>query len=203
MFKRIGQKLKRTPTWVITLFFCLVMAVLMFQGIRGIVEGVYQIRTTVPGDEIRSHLTATAKVTEARLVQWVYDHSTKISRAQCQEIVREAMKYRYPELLLAIIELESVKFSPGSLSSVGAIGWCQINAKEHAAELIKAGIIKEVRDLWDTGPNIRAGAYILDQKLKHTKSVADALNAYRGGRNDIYVLRILSNHADLSIPVQS
>ena len=183
-----------------TILFALVMITALFHGIRGIVIGTNQVRSTAPGEEIRSHLTSAARATETRLTQWVYDHSTRISRAQCREIVREAMKYRYPELLLAIIELESVKFTPGSMSSAGAVGWCQINVRQHGKELIESGIIKEVRDLWDTGSNIRAGAYILEQKLKYSKGdIADALNAYRGGKDNTYVLRILSNYANLSV----
>ena len=190
----------------VAILFILVMVVTIFLGVRGIVIGTNQVRPTAPGEEIKLHMTSAASATETRLTQWVYDHSTRISRAQCQEIVREAMKYRYPELLLAIMELESIKFNPGAMSTTKdgaplALGWCQINIREHTSELIKAGIIKEVRDLWDTGPNIRAGAYILDQKLKLSKGdIAEALSAYKSGSRDTtYLLRILSNHANLTV----
>ena len=140
---------------------------------------------------------------ESIMVQWVYDHSTLISRAQCKELVQEVMKTKRPELMLAIIELESKKFQPGAQSydKSGrrlARGWCQINIQEHGQELAKAGIIREERDLWDAGPNIKAGAYILEQKFKLSKgNVVKALEGYLGGKDGTYVLRVLSNYADI------
>lgn len=147
-----------------------------------------------------------AKITriESKFTQWIYDNSERISRKTCTEIAQEVMKTKNPKLMLSIIELESQKFTPGAQSrtkegSPLALGWCQINYKKHAQELINAGVIKEVRDLWDIGPNIRAGEYILDQKLKQSGGdIPRALELYLGGKDGAYVFRILATHIKLS-----
>ena len=153
----------------------------------------------------RDYLLEKAQI-EFKLTKWVYENSTLISRATCQEIVRAVMKTKYPTLMLAIIELESKKFTPGALSSKGAIGWCQVMFEDragkdiHGKELFKAGIIKEKRDLWDITPNIKSGEFILDQKLVKGKGdVTKALEGYLGEADGKYVLRILSTYANLNM----
>ena len=145
---------------------------------------------------------------EFKLSKWIYSHSERISKNTCEEIAREVAKTTQPALLLSLIELESIKFTPGALSAKGAIGWCQVMFDEkgkdvHGQELIKAGIIKEKRDLWDTACNIKAGAFILDMKLKKSKgNIQETLIAYNGGRDantPAYLLRVLSNFAELSV----
>jgi len=206
MFKRLKGWMS-TIRWgraIVTVLFGAALTITSFQGVRGIINGVSQARVVTSGGEIGPHLAMT-KATEERLTQWVYDNSELISRAQCAEIVREAMKAKYPLLMLSIIELESKRFTPGALSPrVKAMGWCQINYGEHGKELIEAGIIIEKRDLWNTGMNIRAGDFILKQKFaKSGGNVPRALEGYLGGRDGAYVLRILSNYANLSVLVQS
>lgn len=172
----------------------------IFASIIGFWMGVIIERTVYP------RITISASThDETRMVQWVYDHSTLISRVQCQELVREAMKTPWPELIIALIELESIKFTPGAMSrdkhgNPLAIGWCQINIQIHEKELIEAGIIIERRDLWNMDCNIKAGTYIFTQKIKESDgNVARALEGYLGGRDSKYVLRVLSNYADLTI----
>jgi hypothetical protein len=143
---------------------------------------------------------------ELRIVDWIYDHSERLSRIECREIAHCAMKTGRPELIVAIIEVESVKFTPGSLSRKGAVNWMQVmfddkDGKDvNGKELIRVGIVKEKRDLWDTDKNIMAGAFILDKFLKKSKgSVYVALKGYSNGEVDAYIYRILSNHADLCL----
>ena len=139
---------------------------------------------------------------ESVLVEWVYQHSTLISRSTCQEIVRETLKTKYPLLLLSIIELESKQFTPGAISTKGCIGWCQINYYVHEKELIQAGIIKEKRDLWDVSPNVKAGDFILKTKFqKSGGDVTRALAGYLGEKDGEYVRKILTTFANLSILV--
>ena len=141
---------------------------------------------------------------ERILTKWVYDNSSRISITTAKEIVSEVTKTKYPLLMLSIIEVESVKFTPGALSQkVGAIGWCQVNYAAHGPDLIKAGIIKEKRDLWDVAPNIRAGAFIFDQKLKRSNGdVNAALEGYLGGVDGAYTKRIMSTLSNLYILTQ-
>jgi len=142
------------------------------------------------------------------LTKWVFSVSEKISRTECREIVMGVMMAEDPLLMLAIIELESKKFMPGALSSEGAIGWCQVMYEDrsgkdiHGKALIKAGIIKEKRDLWDIDKNIKAGAFIFEGYLKQTNGdVTKALDRYLGKKDGAYTLRILTTYANLSILV--
>ncbi len=147
--------------------------------------------------------------TEAILTKWVYEHSKQISRKTCKEIVEECLKTGKPLLLLAVIEQES-EFVPTAVSKKGALGLTQVRATTefgkdvHEKDLIAKGIIKEKRDLFDVGPSVMAGDYILTLSLKDAKGdVSKALEAYLGGQDGWYVKRILSTLANLYILVET
>lgn len=137
------------------------------------------------------------------LVTWVYDHSSRISRAAAQEIVFEATKTKRPLLILALIAAES-EFTPTVVSSKGALGLTQVMPGSWEKDLIARGIIRERRDLFDIGPSIAAGDYVLGLNLKSTKGdVSAALEMYLGGRDGAYVKKIFSNLANLYVLVEA
>jgi len=138
---------------------------------------------------------------EEALVEWVYTHSNRISKNVCKEIVKEAIKMPKPLLLLAIMEVES-NFVPTARSSKNAIGLMQILPSAWDKDLIKRGDIKERRDLYDIGTNVKCGSYIFQLFLTQSKGNIDkALELYLGSRDGAYVKRILTNLASLYLLV--
>jgi soluble lytic murein transglycosylase-like protein len=136
------------------------------------------------------------------LETWVYEHSARISRADVVEIVFEARKTNKALLLLALMEIES-NFIPSATSSRGAMGLTQVMPGVWEQHLIKKGIIKERRDLFDIGPSVAAGNEVFDLCLKETKGdVIKALERYLGGQDGAYTKRILNNLAVLYIMVE-
>ena len=131
------------------------------------------------------------------LVDWVLAKSAHISSQTAKSIVKEAMATDKPLLVLAIIPVES-EFVSSAVSKKGAIGLMQVMFDVHKDMLIKRGIIKDKRDLFDIEPNIQAGNAILDMYLGECKGdVASALERYLGGKDGEYLRRILSNLANL------
>uniref|UniRef100_A0A6M3IUK0 Putative transglycosylase n=2 Tax=viral metagenome TaxID=1070528 RepID=A0A6M3IUK0_9ZZZZ len=140
---------------------------------------------------------------EEALVEWVYTHSNRISKNVCKEIVKEAIKMPKPLLLLAIMEVES-NFVPTATSSKNAIGLMQILPSAWDKDLIKRGDIGERRDLYDINTNIRCGSYIFQLYLNQAKGNIDkALELYLGGKDGVYVKRILTNLASLYLLVDA
>lgn len=136
------------------------------------------------------------------LVEWVYSHSSRISKDTCKIIVDECMKTNKPLLMLALIQVES-EFSPTVISDRGAIGLCQVMFPSHEKALISAGIIKEKRDLFDIPCSIKAGNFIITGMLKSSSGdIVKALNLYLGGYNVTYQHRILANLGTLYILTQ-
>jgi hypothetical protein len=202
MFAKVWGRFSAGYDWRLLASIMIVLAVVSI-----VVMGIYGFFDfSRRAEQWREKPASKAKINAAMenwLVDWVYTHSERISRRQCREIVQGVAETELPRLILSIIELESVRFMPGALSSQGAIGWCQINVKQHGEELIKAGIIREIRDLWDILPNIRAGEFILKQKFVKSKgSVKGALEGYLGKHDKDYLLRILSNYADLCVEME-
>lgn len=136
---------------------------------------------------------------EEVLVQWVYEHSNRISKAACKEIVVAALETKRPLLLLALMEVES-NFIPTAISNKGAMGLTQVMPAHWEKELITAGVIKEKRDLFDVRSSITAGDFILDINLKKSKGdVSKALEMYLGGQDGAYLKKILANLANLYV----
>lgn len=138
---------------------------------------------------------------EKILTKWVYEHSANISSRTVREIVLEIIKTDKPLLMLSLIAVES-DFYPTARSNKGAVGLSQIMYKIHGKNLIKLGIIKEERDLFDIAPSVASGNVILETFLKETDyNVPKALERYLGGQDGVYLKMILLNLADLYIRV--
>ena len=76
---------------------------------------------------------------EQRIVDWVYDHSTRTSRRMAKDWVDGALKTNKPLLILAVSMQES-EFNPTAVSDKGAKGGTQVMWKYWGPELVKAGI---------------------------------------------------------------
>ena len=133
------------------------------------------------------------------LSNWVYSRSIRISRDTCKKIVEETIKYQKPLLLLSIMEVES-HFVPTATSSKNAMGLMQVMPGIWDKDLIAKGIIKERRDLYDIEPSIKAGNYVFNLCLVRSKGdVEKALEYYLGGKDGVYVKRILTSLSTLYI----
>ncbi len=134
----------------------------------------------------------------APVVDWVYNHSSKISKRTAKIIVEETFKKsKYPLLLLAIFARES-SFNPTAVSKKGAFGLGQILVTKNQIKLLQENkIILDPRDLFDIETNIKASEFMLDQKLKVAKGdLRKALYLYVGG-NKKYVQDVLQLLGDL------
>jgi soluble lytic murein transglycosylase-like protein len=155
-----------------------------------------------------SDKTASAKASvaenarvEIALTKWVFDHSTKISKDTAKVIVKEAAKIERPLLTMAASSVES-EFVPSATSSANARGLTQVRWKVWGAELVKVGIAKEERDLYNIDTSLKAGDYILGKLLRQNNgNVQKALDGYLGMHDGPYVNKILANFAELSVSV--
>jgi len=136
-----------------------------------------------------------------KLVDWVMKHSSRISRSEAERIVKHVItKSKYPLLMLAIMCKES-NFNPKAISKSGAIGLGQILPNKFQLDLlIKNGIIKEKRDLFEIEKNIDATDFILSAKLaKAGGNIIKALEFYFGTHNERYVKDVLKYLGELYI----
>jgi soluble lytic murein transglycosylase-like protein len=137
--------------------------------------------------------------TENTLTQWVYNHSAKISKDTAKAIAREAVKSDRPLLILAIASVES-EMVPSATSGAGAKGLMQIMWKVWGSDLIKAGIAREERDLYNIDTSTRAGNLVIGKLLKQSNGdVKGALEKYLGGRDGYYVNRIQAALSNLYV----
>jgi hypothetical protein len=141
--------------------------------------------------------TQSLKHTTDILTEWVYEHSTKISRKTASEIVIETLKTKDPIFFLSLFEVES-NFDPNCVSKLHAIGLGQVMPL-HKEELIKAGIIKEVRDIFNIAEGIKASGFVWDIKWKEGRGdIRKALAKYLGESNKNYSDKVLENYFHLS-----
>jgi soluble lytic murein transglycosylase-like protein len=149
-------------------------------------------------DAIKGHNATLRDIQHGKITEWIYAHSERISHDTAKVIAKESINTGKPLLIIALLEAES-SFIPSSVSSKGAIGISQI-MDVHVKDLIKAGIIKERRDLFNVPQSIAACNFILDGMLKKSGgNVSKALDSYLGGRDGGYKARILGNLGDLYI----
>lgn len=177
-------------SWMPTLIILLGICLLLITGIKDVIKKQAPAPTPVVKTSIEKDFPILSK--------WVYDNSSKISMESAQRITKECQKRPHALLLLSIIKVES-EFVPTATSNKGAIGLTQIMWEHHGKELIKKGIIKDRRDLYDIETNIMAGSSILEDMLKGHGDINKALTSYLGEKNPTYVHQILSNTVNLYI----
>ncbi len=139
---------------------------------------------------------------EPILAKWIYEHSDRISMADCKQIARVSIKEGKALLLIAVMSAES-EFVRSATSNKNAVGLTQVMWSVWGPTLQKVGIASEKRDLYDIEPSIRAGSYVLNECLRQTAGdLPRALERYLGGRSDGYVTKILKNLADLYLKTE-
>jgi soluble lytic murein transglycosylase-like protein len=142
-------------------------------------------------DDIRSE-------NETKAAQWVYKNSSRMDRETIGIVVKESFKYKHPLLLLAIIHAES-EFNSTVVSSADAIGLGQIRWIVWGPSLVKAGIAKEKRDLYNPKVSIAAMNHILEFYLEAKQGVVPlALEGYLGGKSKPYTDKIAYSFLSLS-----
>lgn len=161
-----------------------------------LVLGTWQVTNVIlPSPEDQSNKMGIRNM----LTKWVYNNSGQISTDTAEWIVAACMQTKRPLLMLALISAES-DFIPSALSKKGAMGLTQVMFDVHKKMLIEQNIIKEKRDLFNIDANVRAGYYILEMYLKESNgNITKALEKYLGGRDGIYVLKILTCLANLYV----
>jgi LysM repeat protein len=142
--------------------------------------------------------SSSAKIDKAKLqlTEWVYKHS-QISQTMAEEIVNNISKSSCPLFLLSLIKTES-NFNPTAVSSKGAMGLGQIMPL-HKKALIEAGILKEMRDVFDISTAVKATEFIWRLKIAQANGdINRALALYLGGNDRRYVNQILKDYFQLN-----
>jgi len=148
--------------------------------------------------EARSSDKENDKIERAKpqLVEWVYKYS-QISRIMTEEIVNDVSKTSCPLFLLALMKTES-NFNPTAVSSKGAMGLGQ-TMPIHEKALIEAGILKEMRDIFNISIAIKATEFIWGIKISQASgNINKALALYLGGSSKSYVNQILKDYFQLN-----
>ena len=130
-------------------------------------------------------------------VEWILNHSRKISRQTAIGICDAAMSMDNGLLLIAIASRES-SFSPTAVSKKGAIGLNQIMPNIWVKDLQKQGIIKERKDLFDYNVSLLASNYILTKYYNKLGSWEKALEKYVG-HHKTYVRDVLAIYGELQL----
>ena len=136
---------------------------------------------------------------EDLLAAWIMNNSNRISSRTAREIARETIKTEIPFYMIGLIMAES-EFVPTAISNKGAIGLTQVRFEVHGKELIRVGLIKDKRDLFDIGPSIRSGHFIFNMYLKQSRGdVEKATELYLGGNDGAYLKKISITLANLYV----
>jgi len=146
-----------------------------------------------------------SKINKNLLAQWIYKNSFRCSKKQAIKYANIIMKQPYPLLIAAIIQRES-SFDSTATNKVGntlVIGLMQIYcSKQHIQQLKKAGIINNIRDLYDPEVNIKAGTFILNDIINiNNGDLVKSLKMYCGGSKG-YVNNILQTLGQLTLEVK-
>ena len=108
-----------------------------------------------------------------------------------ERIYAEAHKHRFPDLLIAMAEVES-HFNPDAISSKGAIGLMQITGEVWTEKLKQQGIIRGEADLFNISKSMDACSYILARYIKYERgNLEDALLQY-GGLDRSYPEKVMA-----------
>jgi len=143
------------------------------------------------------------RIDKDKFIRWIYNNSFRCSLKQADYIAGILIKTKYPLLFAAIIKNES-NFNITAYNRLGAIGLMQIlPTKSHIKQLKEAGIINNVRDLFNPYNNIMAGQFIFNDILKINKgSLRKALLMYCGNSKN-YVSKVLQSLGELTIYVRN
>lgn len=126
------------------------------------------------------------------LAKWIYKHSM-ISKNMTIQIVENIFQTKHPLFLLALMKEES-NFNPTAVSEKGAMGLGQVMPL-HEEKLIKAGILIEMRDIFEIPIGVKATEFIWLFKLAKAKGYTkEALRFYYGERDEGYIKRILRDY---------
>jgi len=129
---------------------------------------------------------------QPQLIEWVYKHS-RISQTMAEQIVDSVVKTSYPLFLLALIKTES-NFNPTAVSKKGAMGLGQI-MPQHEKLLIQAGILREMRDVFNIPIGIQATEFVWEFKISEAEgNINKALALYLGVHRKRYVNQILKDY---------
>lgn len=129
---------------------------------------------------------------QPQLIEWVYKHS-RISQTMAEQIVDSVVKTSYPLFLLALIKTES-NFNPTAVSKKGAMGLGQI-MPQHEKLLIQAGILREMRDVFNIPVGIEATEFVWEFKISEAEgNINKALALYLGVHRKRYINQILKDY---------
>ena len=131
-------------------------------------------------------------------VNWILEHSTKISKQTAINIYNAAMSMENGLLYIALVCIES-NFNPTAVSKKGAMGLAQIMPGIWTEVLKEQGIIKEKKDLFAYDKSLLASEYILTKYYKKTGSWKKALNKYVGKKHKTYSRNVLAAYGELKL----
>jgi hypothetical protein len=123
-------------------------------------------------------------VKQEQVVRYIISKHTGLTISAIKNIsdsiVYESEKHNIPvNLLLGIIDVES-RYDMFAVSASGAIGLMQILPQWHRDKIKNMAD----RNIYNPKTNISLGATILDDCMKHTKSLKVSLGCYNGNVND-------------------
>lgn len=127
------------------------------------------------------------------LTNWILKNSSNISRKIAEEIVSCTLETNFPLFLLALIKIEST-FDPTSVSKKGALGLGQVMPRDYEKKLKEAGIITEMKDIFDISTGVKATEFAWNDKLvKANGDIIKALTLYLGENDKGYINQILKD----------
>lgn len=135
--------------------------------------------------------------TTTKHVEWILNHSSRISRQGATDMYSFAMSMEKGLLFVAIAYVES-NFNPTAISKKGAIGLNQIMPNIWTKELKEQKIIKEKKDLFNYDKNLLASHYILTKYYKKSGSWKEALVRYVGGDKK-YAEKVFAAYGELQL----
>jgi len=127
------------------------------------------------------------------LTNWIFKNSSNTSKKIAGEIVDRVLETNFPLFLLALIKTEST-FDPTSISKKGALGLGQVMPRDYEKKLKEAGIITEMRDVFNIPAGIKSTEFAWNDKLTEAEGdIMKALDLYLGENNKGYTNQILKD----------